>query len=66
MIVCGIVSVICFASVTAFTRQAVLGGLVFGTINGYCFIVLYSLYDKFRVDYESGYNVEYRAPAAKA
>jgi hypothetical protein len=48
-----------------------LSGVIFGVLNviisGYLFIVLYSLFDVFRKEYERGNtaNVHYQAPMEK-
>jgi hypothetical protein len=69
MIVTAVCSIIQFLNIFSFTAEGVFGGIMFGCIYGYCFVVLYSLFYKFRAEKEapvSGYVVQYQlAPTHK-
>lgn len=60
MIVCAILSFVFFANVFSLTLEGIIGGIVLGLLNGYFFVVLYSLFENFRLEHERGFNVHYQ------
>lgn len=65
MILMAIATVCSFLNVLSFTAQGVISGLLYGVIDGYLFVVLYSLYAMFKTEYERGFSAQYQAPGAK-
>lgn len=66
MIVMAVIAVISFLGILSFTVSGVITALIWGAIYGYCFIVLFSLYEMLREEHERGLNTQYQAPETKA
>jgi TM2 domain-containing membrane protein YozV len=66
MIVFAILAVMSILGTLSFTVEGIVSGIVYGVIYGYFFVVLYSLYDQFRKEYERGYNPQHMQPMYKA
>lgn len=56
MILMAIAAVLSLLQILTFTLHGIFNGIINATIDGYCFVVLYSLYSVFRQEYESGGN----------
>lgn len=65
MILLAITSVIFFFSILSFTASAVVSGLFYGFIYGYLFVVIYSLHETFKEEFERGITTQYQQPGAK-
>lgn len=65
MVLLGVMTVLSFFQVLSFSLQGILSGCAYGLFYGYLFVVVYSLYDVLREEYERGFTVQYHAPGAK-
>ncbi|XP_037041273.1 uncharacterized protein LOC119077998 [Bradysia coprophila] len=56
MILLGIVTVLSALQILTLTAAGIVNGLIQFVVDAYFFVVIYSLYDRFRTEYESGGN----------
>lgn len=56
MIMLGVVTVLSALQILSLTTAGIVNGLIEFAINAYFFVVIYSLYNVFRQEYESGGN----------
>jgi cytochrome bd-type quinol oxidase subunit 2 len=63
MIMLGIVTVLSALQIFSLTTTGIVNGLIELVVNAYFFVVIYSLYDMFRREFESGgnrHNLQYQ------
>jgi len=64
MILMAIATVLSIFQVASLTSSGICRGIINTAINAYCFVVLYSLYSKLRLEFESGGNRQYQLQQA--
>lgn len=63
MILLGIATVLSALQILTLTTATIVNGLITVVIDAYCFVVIYSLYIRFKQEYESGgnrHNLQYQ------
>jgi hypothetical protein len=65
MILFAISAVLGALNVLSFTPEGIMKGVVSGLMNGYFFVVTYSLYDLFKGEYERGITTQYKQLGSK-
>lgn len=67
MILMAIATILSWFGILSFNLEGVVGGIFYGLIYGYLFVVLYSLFVKFRAENDRGFTAHYQtAPMGKA
>jgi len=59
MAICAILGVL---HILSFDLDGLISAIIYGAIYGYSFVVLHSLYDMLRQEYERGFTAQYQAP----
>lgn len=49
----------------SFTVESAITGILMALFDGYLFVVLYSLYDKFKQEHERSFSAQYYVPGRK-
>jgi len=65
MIMLAIAAILSFVSALNLTVAAIVSGILYGVIYSFLFVVLYSLYEKFKQEHERGFTPQYHTPAGK-